>query len=265
MALIKCPNCGTDVSDKAKQCPNCGETLETQKVVKVCEECGYELDDNVTICPRCGCPVPESEEQKKRRKKKKIIISVIAFLIVILAIIVIACVVNVTNQKKAEEAAAAAEVARVQEVNDYASNLELASFTMLTGASTAEEAGTLIHDVWYDTIFDEHNADTSKYTSGNSDFNDSLSELFSDEEFQDKISSIKSNQATVNELMQELTNPPAEYEEAYDTLKNYYDAYLELTNLAISPTGSLQSYTDDFNEADSNVLKYYNAMDVYIE
>lgn len=136
---------------------------------------------------------------------------------------------------------------------------------MLTGASTAEEAGTLIHDVWYDTIFDEHNADTSKYTSGNSDFNDSLSELFSDEEFQDKIASIKSNQATVKELMQELTNPPAEYEEAYNTLKDYYDAYLELTNLAISPTGSLQSYTDDFNEADSNVLKYYNAMDVYIE
>lgn len=265
MALIKCPNCGTDVSDKAKQCPNCGETLQTQKVVKLCEECGYELDDNTTICPKCGCPVPESEEQKKTRKKKKIIISVIAILVVILALIAIVCVVKVTNQKKAEEAAAAAEAARVQAVNDYASNLELASFTMLTGASTAEEAGTLIHDVWYDTIFDEHNADTSKYTSGNSDFNDSLSELFSDEEFQDKIASIKSNQATVKELMQELTNPPAEYEEAYNTLKDYYDAYLELTNLAISPTGSLQSYTDDFNEADSNVLKYYNAMDVYIE
>ena len=265
MALIKCPNCGTDVSDKAKQCPNCGEILQTQKVVKVCEECGYELDDNETICPKCGCPVPESEEQKRTRKKKKIIIFVIAILVVIFAIIAIACVVNITNQKKAKEAAASAEAARVQADNDYASNLELASFTMLTGASTAEEAGTLIHDVWYDTIFDEHNADTSKYTSGNSDFNDSLSELFSDEEFQDKITSIKSNQDTVKDLMQELTNPPAEYEEAYDTLKNYYDAYLELTNLAISQTGSLQSYTDDFNEADSNVLKYYNAMDVYIE
>lgn len=265
MALIKCPNCGTDVSDKAKQCPNCGEILQTQKVVKVCEECGYELDDNETICPKCGCPVPESEEQKRTRKKKKIIIFVIAILVVIFAIIAIACVVNITNQKKAKEAAASAEAARVQADNDYASNLELASFTMLTGASTAEEAGTLIHDVWYDTIFDEHNADTSKYTSGNSDFNDSLSELFSDEEFQDKISSIKSNQDTVKDLMQKLTNPPAEYEEAYDTLKNYYDAYLELTNLAISPTGSLQSYTDDFNEADSNVLKYYSAMDVYIE
>lgn len=183
----------------------------------------------------------------------------------ILALIAIVCVVKVTNQKKAEEAAATEEAARVQAVNDYASNLELASFTMLTGASTAEEAGTLIHDVWYDTIFDEHNADTSKYTSANSDFNDSLSKLFSDEEFQDKIASIKSNQDTVKELMQELTNPPAEYEEAYNTLKDYYDAYLELTNLAISPSGSLQSYTDDFNEADSNVLKYYNAMDVYIE
>ena len=265
MALIKCPNCGTDVSEKAKQCPNCGEILQTQKVVKVCEECGYELDDNETICPKCGCPVPESEEQKRTRKKKKIIIFVIVILAVIFAIIAIACVVNITNQKKAKEAAASAEAARVQAANDYASNLELASFTMLTGASTAEEAGTLIHDVWYDTIFDEHNADTSKYTSGNSDFNDSLSELFSDEAFQDKIASIKSNQDTVKELMQELTDPPEEYEEAYNTLKDYYDAYLELTNLAINPSGSLQSYTDDFNEADSNVLKYYNAMDVYIE
>ena len=245
-----------------KRCPNCGEILQTQKVVKVCEECGYELDDNATICPKCGCPAPESEEQKRTRKKKKIIISVIAISFVIFAIIAIVCVVNVTNQKKEEEAA---EAARVKAANNYATNLELASFTMLTGASTAEEAGTLIHDVWYDTIFDEYNADTSKYTSGNSDFNDSLSELFSDEEFQDKIASIKSNQDTVKELMQELTNPPAEYEEAYNTLKDYYDAYLELTNLAISPSGSLQSYTDDFNEADSNVLKYYNAMDVYIE
>ena len=265
MALIKCPNCGTDVSDKAKQCPNCGEILQTQKVVIMCEECGCELEDNATICPKCGCPVPESEEQKKKRKKKKIIISVIVILFVILAIIAIVCAVNVTKQKKAEEAAAAAEAARVQEANDYAANLELASFTMLTGASTAEEAGTLIHDVWYDTIFDEHNADTSKYTSGNSDFNDSLSELFSDEEFQDKISLIESNQATVKALMQDLTNPPAEYEDAYDTLKDYYDAYLELTNLVISPSGSLQSYTDDFNEADSNVAKYYKAMDVYLE
>ena len=104
MALIKCLNCGTNVSDKAKQCPNCGEILQTQKVVKVCEECGYELDNNTTICPKCGCPIPESEEQKKTRKKKKIIISIIAILVVILAIIAIVCVVNVTNQKKAEEA-----------------------------------------------------------------------------------------------------------------------------------------------------------------
>ena len=72
MALIKCPNCGTDVSDKAKQCPNCGETLQTQKVVKVCEECGYELDDNATICPKCGRPVPEREEQNRRERKRKL-------------------------------------------------------------------------------------------------------------------------------------------------------------------------------------------------
>lgn len=31
MALIKCKECGKDVSDKAKACPNCGNTILTKK------------------------------------------------------------------------------------------------------------------------------------------------------------------------------------------------------------------------------------------
>ena len=37
MALITCPECGNQVSDKAKTCPNCGIPIDT----KVC-------------CPNCG-------------------------------------------------------------------------------------------------------------------------------------------------------------------------------------------------------------------
>lgn len=35
MALIKCPECGKEISDKAGKCPNCGEKMDKSK--KICE------------------------------------------------------------------------------------------------------------------------------------------------------------------------------------------------------------------------------------
>ena len=37
MAMIKCPECGKDVSDKAANCPNCGNPINTK-----------------IYCPKCG-------------------------------------------------------------------------------------------------------------------------------------------------------------------------------------------------------------------
>lgn len=59
MALIKCSECGQNVSDRASACPHCGNPL-TPKVL--CEECGYELSPNDNICPQCGCPIPAKVE-----------------------------------------------------------------------------------------------------------------------------------------------------------------------------------------------------------
>lgn len=265
MALIKCPECGSEISDKATECPNCGYILEKKPIAKVCEECGAELENGAKICPQCGCPVPESEEEKQQKKRKKILVTVAAFVGIILVVAIIISVGIISKQKQEEKAAAAEKEAMIQASNDYSANLTLASISMLSGATTAEEAGALIHDVWYDTIFNEYNESTSKYTKGNSDFNDSLTALFADQGFKNKIASIEENQDTVKGIMQELTNPPSEYEEAYEAVNEYYDAYLELTNLVINPTGNLQSYTDAFNEADSNVVKCYQAMDIYLE
>lgn len=265
MALIKCSNCGEEISDRARKCPKCGCIIQKPKVTKICEECGTELEDGTKICPKCGCPVPASDAEKKRKKKKNTIIITASIITVILLIVVAVCIHSMIEKKQEEKAAAAEKEAMIEASNEYSANLSLASISMLSGASTAEEAGTLIHDVWYNTIFDKYDESTSKYTSGNSDFNDSLAELFEDQEFKDKIDSIKENQDTVKEFMQELTNPPSEYEEAYEAINEYYDAYLELTNLVTNPTGNLQSYTDAFNEADSNVAKCYQAMDIYLE
>ena len=54
MALIRCSECGHEVSDKASTCPNCGCPIEKGLV---CSECGNSLNPNDEICPKCGNPI----------------------------------------------------------------------------------------------------------------------------------------------------------------------------------------------------------------
>lgn len=55
MAMIKCPECGHQVSDKAPYCPNCGVEI-AGKVVK-CPNCGEIFFRNEQICPNCHKPL----------------------------------------------------------------------------------------------------------------------------------------------------------------------------------------------------------------
>lgn len=42
MAMIKCPKCNEDISDKSTKCVHCGHVLiEESKIF--CEECGNEV------------------------------------------------------------------------------------------------------------------------------------------------------------------------------------------------------------------------------
>ena len=55
MALIKCRECGKEVSDKAKKCVHCGCPIEKENIdSKVCNNCGYVLNKNDKFCPECG-------------------------------------------------------------------------------------------------------------------------------------------------------------------------------------------------------------------
>lgn len=85
MALISCPTCGKEVSDKAICCPGCGGELpkaETEKNTVICAECGTECDQEQENCPNCGCPLHSEEEMAARRKaksaKKKRLLAVVA-------------------------------------------------------------------------------------------------------------------------------------------------------------------------------------------
>lgn len=271
MALVTCKYCGKTVSDKAGVCPSCGYKIDKERK---CPECGYAITDEVTACPQCGCPITDGGNVSPQKvevtgvnigtlNKKTIITLIVAVVVIIIGVI---SGITISNNVKAERTKAELDM----QIRNYESNLKKASTTMLVGAAEAETAANLIHDVWYNTIYEISSSKTDKYTkvnygSFNSDFNTSLALLFLDESFNADIESIKDNQEQVKKIMKNLTNPPEGYQEAYNAIKAYYDAYLELTNLAVDPSGNLTSYTSSLNEADSNVSKCYEAMDIYLK
>lgn len=63
MALIQCPYCGKQVSDKAVNCPHCGADLTKPKKL-FCAECGAEIPAGAMTCPNCGWPVPAEMQAK---------------------------------------------------------------------------------------------------------------------------------------------------------------------------------------------------------
>ena len=272
MAMIICPSCGQQVSDKAKKCVHCGAIL-IQEEKKICAECGVELDEGATECPNCGCPVEHEDKSEvneqpqkvevtgvKVTRKVKIIIGIVIAILVAGGAILFG--LNQYQKKKTAEKYA-------QRIEKYSNNLELATYTMLSGASEAESSGNLIKQVWYNAIYKEADDSTDKYTKSNgffvSDFNEALGNLFSDSSFSSKIKSIEDNQETVNGYMKQLKNPPDEYKEAYDALSELYDSYIALTNCATDPSGSLQTYSSTFSDADTNTLNAYNAMKMYLD
>lgn len=92
MAMIVCPQCGEQVSEKAKKCVHCGAILIPEEK-KHCTECGAELEEGMTECPNCGCPVDDTighKEDKPQKvevtgvkvtKKIKVIIGVVVVLL----------------------------------------------------------------------------------------------------------------------------------------------------------------------------------------
>lgn len=58
MALMKCAECGGQVSDKASNCPHCG--CPVARAAARCPECGGHVLPKASVCPHCGCPLEPS-------------------------------------------------------------------------------------------------------------------------------------------------------------------------------------------------------------
>ena len=62
MAIIKCPECGHQISDKAPTCPSCG--VEIAGKVTRCPKCGEVYLNNEDWCPHCHYPTQQTAAAK---------------------------------------------------------------------------------------------------------------------------------------------------------------------------------------------------------
>lgn len=265
MALIKCKSCGCDVSDKARVCPNCGQKLVNDITKeRLCTECGSYVPEDTDTCPKCGCPfecdnnastrtqkveVTKINLAKLEPRKKKIILGAVAAVVVIAIIIA----VSVSSARKRNYA-------------NYQDNYNQVSMLMLQGAAKSENACNLIVRVWGNAIDKEFDAKTDKYTHNRYkfyDFNEALDNLFADEDFASDITEITENRKQVSDMMNKISYPPDEFKEAYDEIKDLYDVYQIITKLAENPTGSYNSYSSEFSDADNSFMTQYNRVELY--
>ena len=242
MALIKCPECEREISDKVASCPHCGYPFSTGN-----------LNEGETPIPVEVTSVKlGTSDPSKKKKRVSIVIGGVA-----IVAIAVSVVLFVQHQN-----AASARTA-------YIENLHSVRALMLKGGAEAESLCGLTYAVWYNTIFEEYDLETDEYTQTSfgtfhSDFNDSIRALYADESTMATIASIELNQADVDELMRSLQNPTEEFAACYDTLNSMYDAYKGLTGLAISPSGNLNSFSDNFGRYGSNFMDYYEKIETQI-
>ena len=59
--IIKCPECGHQVSDRAKTCPSCG--IEIAGKITRCPDCGEYIFKDDRECPNCHCCINASASE----------------------------------------------------------------------------------------------------------------------------------------------------------------------------------------------------------
>lgn len=270
MAMVQCPNCGREISDKAKRCIYCGKVFIEEEIVNgeiKCGECGKILSKTDEICPNCGCPIENevngNEEKlpqvrevtaKATKKSKKIMIS-----IVIIALLCVSSGIGYKMYRDYKE-----EQNEKESYNEYIANLERVKARMLNGERDAEELCDLTLKVWGNAISKEHDSETDMYTTdGYSwyDFNTALAYLYDDIPTTLRVTSIEANQNYVKDLMKKLQNPPEELSKCYDTVSELYKAYKQITDLAISPSGSYKDYGENKSGAVSDFTVLSETLD----
>lgn len=70
MAIIRCPECGHEISDKAPFCPSCGVAIAGK--VTECPECGNVYFSEMSECPKCHHKTERKQIENQETEHQKV-------------------------------------------------------------------------------------------------------------------------------------------------------------------------------------------------
>lgn len=221
MALIKCPECGKEISDKAASCPNCGCPISKDND----SGCNSDKAKTPIISDKINADKPSIKNFFSNPRNKKFFI----LGIIIVVLIIVLSVININNQNKKnnQNEIFKADFTSIENI------MELSQMDI-------EDVYSQMSTSWYNAIDD------------GLDFNSRIKNTYNTPDVQMKITRIKKSQDAIQKIIQDLKNAPNEYSKAYNALLTLNESFAKYSDFAVSPTGSYQTYTQGFNSAKSD-------------
>lgn len=181
------------------------------------------------------------KETKQRHSAGQIVLAVVA-----VTALAAMCIFAVKDAQQRKAAAYQGELVQLAErIQEYAVD--------------AYEVAAAEESVWRNSIYQQQDESTDPYTMENGvfleDFDDALGNLYNDSVFAARLASVQTNRGSAAGSMSGLKDAPEGYEDVYQALKEQYDTYIKLTNLALNNGG----YTyEEFNRELGELVRELN-------
>lgn len=96
------------------------------------------------------------------------------------------------------------------------------------------------------------------------DFSSNIHSMISYYTSNGDLAEIEEASKEIKEKINELNNPPTEYEKAYDEVLDMYTYSEEYIGLALNPTGSLQSFNESRNQLTNDILSKHKRIEAVL-
>ena len=158
MALIDCPYCGNQVSDKAETCVHCGKSLIKDSNERHCSECGAVLNEEDKVCSKCGCPVDKGNKEQdpvqaeqtivkdQKNDKNKYIIPIIVAIVAVIVLVGIfagrnsgSTSASSSTSSQKQEVQTKSETFEDRAATQFCSDWEFSSVTYINGEGKTQK------------------------------------------------------------------------------------------------------------------------------